>query len=213
MRSSMAYFAGAGTVVAAIAAGLGGGFVISSIVSPNQPKQGGTEMTRLERRISPEPIPANGELEPVPYLAASQISAAVAETPAPQPQPKPSPQQAAPAQTAAQAPESAQPASPPAAQSAAATEPAAARKRPAGEESFAKTRDADVGRDARRAKEKRKYDRRQPWGEKQLWTERRKWRPREDDDLRDVREVERRETFAAEPARIEMPRIRLFGLE
>jgi hypothetical protein len=66
----------------------GGGLLISNIVSPQQPKQGSSEVTRLERRMSPEPIPANGKLEPVPYLAASQISAAIAETPAPQPQPQ-----------------------------------------------------------------------------------------------------------------------------
>ena len=105
MRSSMAYFAGAGTVVVAIAGGLGGGVLISSIVSPHQSKQGGTEMTRLERRISPEPIQAmTGSSQPVPYLAESQVSAAVAESPpqpppqaqqqAPQPQPQPPPQQA-----------------------------------------------------------------------------------------------------------------------
>src|SRR5712675_2343758 len=134
MRSATAYFVGAGTVTAAISAGLGGGFVDLKHRQPATAQTGSSEVTRLERRMSPEPIPNNGKLEPVPYVAASQISAAIAETPAPQPQPKPSPPQAAPAQTAAQAPESAQPASPPAAQSAAATEPAAARERPAGEE-------------------------------------------------------------------------------
>jgi hypothetical protein len=35
MRSSVAYFAGVGTVVGAIAAGLGGGLVIANIVSPH----------------------------------------------------------------------------------------------------------------------------------------------------------------------------------
>src|SRR5215212_3710317 len=105
MRSSMAYFAGAGTVVVAIAAGLGGGVLISGIVSPNQPKQGGSELTRLERRTSPEPIQTmNGSSQPVPYLAESQVSAAVAEAPAqgasPQPTPpaQPQAQQQAPAQ-------------------------------------------------------------------------------------------------------------------
>ena len=55
MRSAMAYFAGAGTVIVAIGAGLGGGMLISSIVSPQQPKQGSSELTRLERRMSTEP--------------------------------------------------------------------------------------------------------------------------------------------------------------
>ena len=55
----------------------------------------------------------------------------------------------------------------------------------------------------------------QQWGEKQLWIERRKWRPRQDDGLLGVElkireETEPRESFSAEPARMEMPRIRLF---
>src|SRR4051812_27947658 len=101
MRSATAYFAGAGTVIAAIAAGLGGGLLISDIVSPQQEKHGSLDMTRLERRVSPEPIPAAAKaLEPVPYLAAPQVSAAVADQPPPpqpaseqQPAPQPPPQQ------------------------------------------------------------------------------------------------------------------------
>src|ERR1700682_1534798 len=85
MRSSMAYFAGAGTVIVAIAAGLGGGGLVFNIVSPQQPKHGSVEMTRMERRASPDLIPAASKsLEPVPYLAAAQISAAVADNPPPQ---------------------------------------------------------------------------------------------------------------------------------
>ena len=63
MRSSMAYFAGAGTVIAAIAAGLGGGLLISNIVSPHAPR---TELSRLELRMSERPILAtNAPSEPV----------------------------------------------------------------------------------------------------------------------------------------------------
>ena len=221
MRSSMAYFAGAGTVVAAIAAGLGGGFVISSIVSPNQPKQGGTEMTRLERRISPEQIQAmTGSSQPVPYLAQSQVSAAVAESPPPAPQaqqqappPAPQPQQ----QEASTQPATAAPPatpSPPVAQPVAAAEQPAAREKPAPEDSFAKARDADLKRDGRRAEDKRKFDRRQQWSdrqqqwsdrqqwssERQQWPERRKWRQRDDDDG-ELREVERRVREDTEPRR------------
>src|SRR6202171_5114592 len=72
MRASMAYFAGAGTVIAAIVGGVGGGLLIADMVSPKSPKQG-VEQTRLERRTSPAPIPAaNAPSEPVQYLAASQ---------------------------------------------------------------------------------------------------------------------------------------------
>jgi hypothetical protein len=216
MRSSMAYFAGAGTVIAAIAAGLGGGYLFFSIVSPHPEKHGSSEVTRLERRMSPEPIQAmTGSSQPVPYLAESQVSAAVAEAQAQAPQaqtPAPPPQQQAPAQPAA-APSPAP--SPPAAQPV-----AAAEQKAAPEDSFAKARDGDLKRDARRAeeRERRKAERRQQWTEREQWGERRKWRQRDDDDG-ELREVERRvredsesrPLFASEPARMGMPRIRLFG--
>jgi hypothetical protein len=65
MRASTAYFAGAGTVIAAIVAGVGEGLVIADIISPKSPKQG-TELSRLERRMSSEPIQAaSGPSEPV----------------------------------------------------------------------------------------------------------------------------------------------------
>ena len=108
MRSSMAYFAGAGTVIAAVVAGLGGGYLFFSIVSPHPEKHGSSEVSRLERRMSTDPIPATnkGAPEPVPYLDKPQISAAVADPPS-QPQQrtsaaaarrqrKPQPQQAQP---------------------------------------------------------------------------------------------------------------------
>ncbi len=53
MRASTAYFAGAGTVILAIAGGVGGGLLFADIVSPKTPK---TEMTRLEQRMSAQPI-------------------------------------------------------------------------------------------------------------------------------------------------------------
>jgi hypothetical protein len=220
MRSSTAYFAGAGTVIVAIAAGLGGGLLISNIVSPHQPKYGSVEMTRMERRVS-EPIPATTKsLEPVPYLAAPQISAAVADNPPPQPQPptQPSPTQATQASAQPSAPQpstqaaATRPAPSPAAQPVAIAESPAARERIAPDESVGKARDADVRREARRAEEKRRAERRQQWAE------RRKPRPRDGDDLRDVERAVREETeptrvFSAEPIRMEVPRIRLFGEE
>ena len=73
MRTSTAYFAGVGTVVAAVVAGLGGGLLISNIVSPHSPK---TEMSKLEQRMSSKPIPVvNAPSEPVSYLAATQPAA------------------------------------------------------------------------------------------------------------------------------------------
>src|ERR1700676_4570165 len=74
MRASTAYFAGAGTVIAAIVGGLGGGLLIADIVSPKSPKQG-IETTRLERHMA-SPIPAAAKpLEAVPYLSAPQLPA------------------------------------------------------------------------------------------------------------------------------------------
>src|ERR1700738_4760257 len=78
MRASMAYFAGAGTVIAAIIGGVGGGLMIAEMVSPKSPKQV-VEQTRLERRTSPAPISAaNAPSEPVQYLSASQLPPSVA---------------------------------------------------------------------------------------------------------------------------------------
>ena len=207
MRASTAYFAGAGTVVMAIVAGVGGGLLIADIVSPKSPKQG-TEITRLERRMSPEPIQAApGPSEPVQYLAAPQLSAlgaAVAAAPA-QAQTEAGNSQSAgaqPAETAAAAQPEAlapQPATP-------AAQPVAHEQAAAPENALAKARDAEM----KRAVEKRKLERRQQWAEKR--------RQRQQQELRAVEERVREETgptqvFAAEPVRIEMPQIRLFGQE
>jgi hypothetical protein len=219
MCASTAYFAGAGTVIAAIVAGVGGGLVIADMISPKSPKQG-TELSRLERRMSSEPIQAAaGPSEPVQYLAAPQPSAAVA------------PVTAAPAQAQAQAqaeasnsgstraqPGIAQPAA--AAQlTASDTQAAAPAARPAAREqiavpevALANARDAEVKRadaEAKRAMEKRKAERRQQWAEKR--------RQRQQQELRAVEQNIRGDTeprqFAAEPARMQTPQFRLFGSE
>ena len=63
MRTSTAYFAGLGTVVVAVAAGLGGGYLAANIVSPHEPG-----VSKLERRMSATPIPATAApSEPVAY--------------------------------------------------------------------------------------------------------------------------------------------------
>jgi hypothetical protein len=209
MRASTAYFAGAGTVVMAIVAGLSGGLLIADIISPKSPKQR-TEMTRLERRMSPEPIQAApGASEPVQYLAAPQLSApgaAVAPAPAQaQPQTETGNSQSAAAQPAATA-SAAQPEAPAPQPATPAAQPVAHEQTAAPENALAKARDAEV----KRAVEKRKLERRQQWVEKR--------RQRQQQELRAVEERVREETeptqvFAAEPARIEMPQIRLFGPE
>jgi type IV secretory pathway VirB10-like protein len=207
MRTSMAYFAGAGTVIAAIVGGVGGGLLIADMVSPKSPKQG-VEQTRLERRTSPAPIPAaNAPSEPVQYLAASQLPPSGATEPVPAPTqtqadnsaskpPQPVDAAAAP-QPAAQAPQPA----------AAAVQPVAREQTAAADDAVARTRDGD----SRRAVEKRRTERHQHWAD------RRRHQPRQEQELQAVdergrEEIEPRREFAPEPERGTRV-IRLFGLE
>jgi hypothetical protein len=210
MRASMAYFAGAGTVIAAIVGGVGGGLLIADMISPKSPKQ---ELTLLERRTPPAPIQAAaGPSEPVSYLAPPQPSAAgaaAATVPAPTQADNSASTLPPPVDTAAGSKAAVS-----AAQPAAATTQAAAREQTAtpqtvtSEEALAKPRDADVKRTA----EKRRFERRRQW------TERRRYQPRPDQELREVEDRVREETeprrqFAVEPVRSERPLIRLFGVE
>lgn len=221
MRASTAYFAGAGTVIVAIAGGIGGGLLFADMISPKSPKQ---EMTKLEQRMSSQPIDVKAApSEPAPDRAASPSSTTAAapvgaepeqptvETTAAVPAPEPQPQNVIPqpaAASTAEAPASpqqpaavpAEPKTSPAAQKQAATAP---------EDSFAKAKDADI---KRAATEKRRSERRQQWSEK------RRARQRQEQELREVEARVREETesgpiFASEPARTEMPRIPLFELD
>ena len=219
MRTTTAYFAGVGTVVAAVAVGLGSGLLISNIVSPHEPR---TEMSKLELRMSSKPIPvSNAPAEPVPYLAATGPDAAGPLTaPAPaqdKPQTAPAntastPAPVADAQTATNAP----PAAPPPA--APVTQAATSEQVKSPENAFARASDTDIRREARRAEDRRRAERRQQW------TERRRYQPRDqelrsrDQELREVEEKVRDETearraFGPEPVQLEMPRIQLFGDE
>ncbi|MBR0756277.1 hypothetical protein JQ604_29220 [Bradyrhizobium jicamae] len=215
MRTATAYFAGVGTVVVAIAAGLGGGLTIANITSPHDGKQ---EVSKVERRNAPEPTQvSNAASEPVTYLAATQAAATKPVTVAPVPQ-----QNAAPAQVANVAPAAdanAQrdsnnattnnTAAPQPAQANAA--PPASNAQNASREQNAPSEDANARvRDAKRAAaEKRRAERRQEWAE-------RRRQPRHgDEDLRDVELRVRQATdtprlLAADPERMESPRIRLF---
>ena len=209
MRTTTAFFAGAGTIAVAAAAGLGGGLLISNIVSPHAPKQG-AELSKVERRTT-DPVPAaNAAFESSSYIEATQAAATkpVTVSPVPQALSQEARQQQAQPQTQ-QA--NAAPVSNP--QPAATSTQTAAREPSATtDNAFARARDPDVKRELRRAEEQRKAERRQQWVEK------RRYRGRGDDELRDVELKVREETgsprsFAAEPVRIETPRIRLFGDE
>ena len=173
MRVATAYFVGAGTVVVAIAAGLGGGLLLGNIMSPQQPKYPSSEVTRLEQRASQQPIQAmNGASQPVPNLPAPQAAATVAAPPPraeAQPAQQPQQQAAQPAEAKQTAETKSEPradkAAPATVQPAAAAKPAPTRARRAGRR-LPKARDADLKRDARRAEEsRRKAERRQQWVE------------------------------------------------
>ncbi len=221
MRTSTAYLAGAGTVIAAIVGGVGGGFLIADMINPKSPKQG-IEQTRLERRMSPEPIPAaNAPSEPVQYLGVTQLSALNA-TAAAVPTPAQAPAQtktedeksAAPAAQATDSAAASQPAAP--ASQPAAAAPATARERtsvPEGavakardgdaktrdgdvktRDADVKTRDADVKeRDARDADSKRAAEKRRP-ERRQQWVERRRYQQGQEQDLQAVEDKIRDET-------------------
>jgi hypothetical protein len=239
MRTSTAYFAGVGTVIIAIGAGLGGGYLAASIVHP--PVQ---TVSKLERRMSAEPIAvATAPAEPVTHAAAP---AATNSPPAPAQEQQQAQQQAQPAQAQPQPPPPTQAAAPAAnaprndektANNLAAAQPApsppqpsrpaeqAEEKTAAPRDSYARASDTDI---KRAAAEKRRADRRQQWVDKRRWkqpreqeidavedrvrevTEARRIRIREEGEPRGFfGEPGRRDTFA-EPVRSEAPRIRLF---
>ena len=86
MRISTAYFAGVGTVIVAVAAGLGGGYLAANVTNP--PTQA---VSKLERRMSAEPITVStAPAEPVSHVVAATnpASAPAQEQPQPQPQTK-----------------------------------------------------------------------------------------------------------------------------
>jgi len=210
MRTSMAYFAGVGTVVAAVGAGLGGGYLAANIAHP--PTQA---ISKLERRMSAEPITVStAPAESVAHVAATKPSVAPAQE-QPQTQAQQQTEAAAPsANTAPPAnraraeektvnnvatvqPATVQPAPPPppsAKPAEQANERTAAPATP--QEAFAKARDADM---KRAAAEQRRAERRQRWAEK-----RRVQQPRE----QELEAVEERVREVTEPRRI---RIRAEG--
>ena len=233
MRTSTAYFAGLGTVVVAVVAGLGGGYLAANIVNPHEPG-----VSKLERRMSATPLPAAAPSEPV-RIAATTVAATnpiaaspVAAPPQTEPQqtaasqasapqasalqtpPKSEPQTTAsnvvaPAEekTANNAPRTVQPV--PAKPAEQASEKPMVEKAAAPQEAFARARDADI---KRAAVEKRRAERRQ------RWEERRRFRQPREQELEAVEEkvrevTEPRHAFAVERVRTESPRIRLFDLD
>jgi hypothetical protein len=208
MRISTAYFAGVGTVIVAVSAGLGGGYLAANITSP--PVQA---VSKLERRMSAEPISVTtAPTASVPHVAAKTAEANAASAPTqehpqtqPQPQPQTQPQQqaevAAPSANAAPPANSAR-AEEKSANNVATTQPAPSPPPPAKpaeqvsertaapQEAFAKTRDTDM---KRAAAEQRRAERRQRWADR-----RRVQEPRE----QELEAVEERVREVTEPRRI-----------
>ncbi|SCB22781.1 hypothetical protein GA0061099_1003183 [Bradyrhizobium yuanmingense] len=221
MRASTAYFVGAGTIVAAIAIGLGGGIVAGNIMNPVASKQGPDTSKMAQRAASPTPASTNAPSERVNYLTGSQAFGAMIAAPAqaeakPEPvkpdtpttqanvPPAPQPSQAAavePPKSAA-APQAARPA-----EQQASTEPSSSPNN-----AYAKARDSDV---KRAASERRRAERRERWAERRYYYEAREPRGMRDrtdwDDVaRNIREDSDARDYAGR-SRSGFPQIRLFG--
>ncbi|MGY8661520.1 hypothetical protein Q3C01_04030 [Bradyrhizobium sp. UFLA05-109] len=214
MRALTAYFAGGGTIVAAIAVGLGGGIVAGNIMNPIAPKHD-SDTAKLERHEGAMAT-TNAPSERVQYLTGSQIFGAVVAS---------SVQAEAPTATA-----NAEPSAPPSTQRAASHEsrPGNTQATPANpaeqqasteqpvspDNAYAKAKDADV---KRAASERHRAERRQRWAERRRY-EGRDMRDRTDwDDVaRSVREDADVQQFDSGPRRGYLqnrgfPQIRPFG--
>lgn len=228
MRAATAYFVGAGTIIAAIAIGLGGGIVAGNIMNPISPKHG-PDTSRPEHRAQPA-VATAAPSEHVPYLAGSQAMVEALGAPA-QAEPQSTVGQRAAGQSTVGS------VAPPAPQQAAVsnekpdeaarndvknevksanaqpTEPAKpvekrTESRAASENAYAKASDSDV---KRAASEQRRAERRKYWAERRR-NEMRASRERTDwDDVaRSVREDSESRDWASGP-RSGLPQIRLFG--
>jgi hypothetical protein len=234
MRASTAYFVGAGTIVAAIAIGLGGGIVAGNIMNPVASKQGPDTSKMAQRAESAgAPVATNAPSERVNYLTGSQAFGAMIAAPA-QAEAKSEaakPEVARPDARPAQV--NAEPPAPPPSQ-AAAVEPPKEQSKPAvasspkaakpGEQqaaidpasspdnAYAKAKDSDV---RRAASERRRIERRDRWAERRQYYEGREQRGMRDrtdwDDVaRNIREDSDARDYAGRP-RGGFPQIRLFG--
>ncbi|WP_375311352.1 hypothetical protein WHZ77_30630 [Bradyrhizobium sp. A5] len=223
MRASTAYFVGAGTIVAAIAIGLGGGIVAGNIMNPTAPKQGPDTGKMAQRaEVAARPAMTNAPSERVQYITGSQTFGAMIATPAQaldeaRPEAKsdtqttqanaepPAPQ---PPQAAAVEPPMPASAAPP--QNTKPTVQQAATEPPSSpENAYAKARDSDV---KRTASDRRRIDRRERWAERSRYDSREQRSTRDPIDWDDVARNVRADSDARDvPGRSRGPRIMLFG--
>src|SRR6478736_7153510 len=82
MRAATAYFVGAGTIIAAIAIGLGGGIVAGNIMNPVAPKQGPDTSKMAQRAEAAKPAMTDAPSERLQYLTGSQAFGAMIAAPA-----------------------------------------------------------------------------------------------------------------------------------
>ncbi|WP_025032316.1 hypothetical protein [Bradyrhizobium sp. DOA9] len=228
MRASTAYFVGAGTIIAAIAIGLGGGIVAGNIMNPVTSRQG-PDTSKVAQRTAPSaPATTNAPSERVNYLTGSRAFGAMIAAPA-QAEAKPEaakpdtqttqatagpaaqqPSQAAAVEPSKEPPKPAPASSPQTAKPAeqqASTEPASSVNN-----AYAKARDSDV---KRAASERRRAERRERWAERRHYYESREARGMRDrtdwDDVaRNIREDSDARDVASRP-RGGFPQIKLFG--
>ncbi|MGJ4904657.1 hypothetical protein ACQR0V_24025 [Bradyrhizobium sp. HKCCYLS2058] len=200
MRTSTAFFAGAGTVAIAVAAGLGGGLMIAEGMHPRSPA---LEQAKLERSVPEAPSPSPTVTS---YLAATQAAAitpvkvapAATETRPVTPvstDPSPAPQDAAAEATAASSAN-------------AVTQTATAED--VQDKAAAKPEDADLksrGAERKRAAEQRRAERHRQYVERR--------RQRREQDMRAVEQAVRDDTtpraYAAQPVGMDGPRFSFFG--
>ncbi len=221
MRASTAYFVGAGSIIAAIAIGLGGGIVAGDIMHPIPPKQG-PDTSKMERRAeAAAPATTNAPSERVQYLTGSQSFGAMMATPAQaQSEAKPDVQ-------ATQA--STEPPAPPPPQTTAAVEPpksaialppqttksveqqASTEPVSSPDNAYAKARDSDV---KRAALERRRAERHERWAERRRYDPRDARGGRAEPDWDDVARNVRADSDTRDVV-VSRPRggVRLFGLD
>ncbi|EIG59564.1 MULTISPECIES: hypothetical protein [unclassified Bradyrhizobium] len=236
MRASTAYFVGAGTIVAAIAIGLGGGIVAGNIMNPVSPKQG-PDTSKIAQRADAKPATTDAPSERLQYLTGSQAFGAMVAAPAQaeaksdarsdaKAESKPEAKSEAvkpdtqttqanaeqpaqqPSQAAAVEPPKPPPASPP--QVAKPAERQASTE-PSSDNAYAKARDSDV---KRATSERRRTERRERWAERRHYDFREPRGMRDRTDWDDVARNIREDADAREvPSRPHggFPQIRLFG--
>ncbi|MBR1092118.1 hypothetical protein JQ621_32120 [Bradyrhizobium manausense] len=191
MRASTAYFVGAGSIVAAIAIGLGGGIVAGNIMNPIAPKQGPdtSKMAQRDEAATHTRAPS----ERVQYLTGSQSFGAMIAAPAqaqgeakpdvPATQASPEP----PAPPLPQTTAAAEPAKPAAASAPQVTRPveqqASTESAPSPDSAYAKASASDV---KRAAWERRRAERHSRWAERRRYDQRDARGARDQTDWDDV---------------------------